>query len=797
MSETEGRYSTRSTDIGKLIEAIFLVDSADALYRCAAQFVPGILPSDRVSISIYIPEDEQLYMQALHGVADDAEELIQGKKVPLGKTYNEYQEDVKTPTIWNPADPLAMSSESRNEKVADALVAMGMISVMNVPIYVGGYIRGTLNVASKNYTYQSDELLQLQQIATLVGIALERIFNYDEEVANAKRSRLYADHLELLNILGEKLSLSSTMIEALRDTAEFARRLVGARRVSYCELEPCKTRIKILGLIGSTTDEAGQLVSLENSGLADVLLQGKQLYSTDLKSSTSVSRRALGEGGLNHLWSFPVFSAGRTKGALNIGSPEILLNADDATSVLFTLSRLLGSTLERVDAQAETLRVLKEIERQARTDTLTGLPNRDEYHRRLDSQIETAAQDSSNIGVMFFDLDLFKNINDTLGHAIGDEMLCAVSRRVENVLRPQDTVARIGGDEFLVLLPEIESEQQVVLAGQRIVDSLGAPLLIASRELEIGVSIGAACYPMDGETSEELIKNADIAMYSAKESGRNQCQLFDGELSDAVNRRVRLESLLRSSIRNNELSLVFQPQFDCMTKEAIAIEALIRWNHPEEGMIPPDIFIPIAESCGFVNKITDWVVKNSLAVVADLRRYHPGLRVAVNVSASEFSGIGNLYNRVLDALHDSGLPAEALELELTETALLSHPEHASVLVGKLNSAGIQLAIDDFGTGYGSLSYLVQLPIDTIKIDRSFVDQLENDSRKQAVVSGIVAIANGMSLACVGEGVETPAQFAWLAENGCQSVQGYLICKPVSSELLLDCLDNLKTITKAA
>lgn len=422
-----------------------------------------------------------------------------------------------------------------------------------------------------------------------------------------------------------------------------------------------------------------------------------------------------------------------------------------------------------------------------RSDALTGLCNRTELRRRLQDSIDNAKVRNETIGVMFLDLDLFKLINDTLGHTVGDAMLRVVARRIESALDASHTVARVGGDEFIILLPGITDSDELRHIATAIVDSLKSPINSDAFELEIGASIGVCSFPKDGDSVDELIKNADIAMYQAKDLGRNRYHFYTSELGEALTRQVELSRALSSAIRNQEFHLVYQPQIDIDSGRIVSIEALLRWQHPEDGDIPPDVFIPIAESSGQISEITSWVLENALVSLASWRQLQPDLRVAINVSAREFSGSSRLIERVTEALEKSGLSPQSLELELTETALLSHPEKAAELVQQLSDAGIQLAIDDFGTGYASLSYLIQMPIDTIKIDRSFVTGLEDDRCKQAVVSGILTIAADMQLACVGEGVETSEQLCWLQQNGCQYAQGFLISKPCCASDLADLL----------
>ncbi|OED35240.1 hypothetical protein AB833_31090 [Chromatiales bacterium (ex Bugula neritina AB1)] len=610
------------------------------------------------------------------------------------------------------------------------------------------------------------------------------------------RRQLYAEHLEQLNCVAEQLTLSNSIPDVLDHVAVCAERLVGAKRVSYCELEDDGEHIRLLGLVGKVEDQTGQLISLAESGLGPIFATGNGRYVSSLEYATTAKGRSLRSSGLNHVWSLPIICGGAVEGVVNIASPSIELHSDDSYSVVETLSRLTGSTIERIKARDQSEALLRQLVTQSATDPLTGLCNRAEFRRRLQSSIEQAEMLQQSIGILFLDLDLFKLINDTLGHSVGDTVLQLVAGRIVNTLGPSYTVAREGGDEFIILLPGLTSDTELRNIAGSVVTAMKPSVLTGSFELDVSASIGVCRFPQDGTTVDDLIKNADIAMYRAKDLGRNQYQFYTRELGEAVARKVQLSRALAHAIRDNEFNLLFQPQIDIVTGQIVAVEALLRWRSAEVGNIPPDVFIPIAENSGLIADLTSWVLKNALESLAHWHKYNPDLRIAVNVSAREFSGNSNLFERVVTALERSGIEPQALELEMTETALLSHPEKAALLIKQLSDAGVQLAIDDFGTGYASMSYLIQMPIDSIKIDRSFVNGLENDRCKQAVVNGIFNIATDMQLSCVGEGVENLNQLNWLREKGCRFAQGYLISKPCSASEVADMLKQQATRAEA-
>lgn len=343
----------------------------------------------------------------------------------------------------------------------------------------------------------------------------------------------------------------------------------------------------------------------------------------------------------------------------------------------------------------------------------------------------------------------------------------------------------------MVLLTNMNHRESVASLAKQFIKKVREPFHISNQELTLGVSIGICKYPQHGSTAGDLIKNADIAMYKAKEKGRNQYHLFDQQLAKELSYRLQLQKDLITALETDQLSLVYQPQFDIHTLEAHCVEVLLRWQHHTYGMIPPDVFIPLAENCGMIGSVTDWVLKHALEDMVEWKKNFPSLTLAINISAVEFSPQLNLLNRLTQALDTYAVDAKDLEIELTETAFLKHPQHAYKLAKQLSDAGISIALDDFGTGYASLTYLVQLPIDCIKIDRSFVTGVEHDPKKQAVINGIVAISKGLNVSSLGEGVETPDQLAWLNQAGCNSAQGYLLSKPVSAEQLPAAISQVK------
>jgi diguanylate cyclase (GGDEF)-like protein/PAS domain S-box-containing protein len=416
----------------------------------------------------------------------------------------------------------------------------------------------------------------------------------------------------------------------------------------------------------------------------------------------------------------------------------------------------------------------------AQHDALTGLPNRLALQMRLAQLLPEARRHEWRIAIMFIDLDRFKIINDTLGHQVGDELLREVACRLSSVVRETDFVARLGGDEFVVILPAIATPADAAVIAGKIIGKLSTPIEAEGHELHTSPSIGVSIFPDDGPDGDTILKNADTAMYHAKAAGRNNYQFFATEMNRLTAERLDIERKLRHAINRNELALCFQPQFKADSSQPTGVEALVRWHHPTDGLIPPDRFIPVAEETGIIVEIGEWVLHNACR---EMRHWiNAGLkpmRMAVNVSARQLRR-RDFCETVAGALAESGLPAELLELEITESSVMENPEEAIHILESLGRMGVTLAIDDFGTGYSSLAYLKLFPIDHLKIDRSFVADIEHDMNDRAIAFGTIALAHSLGLNVIAEGVETAEQLELLRANGCDEVQGYLFSKPLNS-----------------
>jgi diguanylate cyclase (GGDEF)-like protein len=425
---------------------------------------------------------------------------------------------------------------------------------------------------------------------------------------------------------------------------------------------------------------------------------------------------------------------------------------------------------------------------QAYHDLLTNLPNRALLRDRLSLAITQAKREEEMLAVMFLDLDRFKNINDSLGHVIGDELLQQVSTRLKSCIREGDTLARFGGDEFTLLLPKIvRGNEDVSKIAEKINEVLKEPFMIDNNELYVSASIGISIFPRDGTNMDSLIKHADIAMYHVKDTGKNNYRFYSTDMTTPYFQNLSLETGIRKALDNNEFHLMYQPQINIKTGEIVGVEALLRWNHPEHGPITPAEFIPFAEETGMIVEIGHWVLRNACA---ELKRWRdaglPEIRMSINMSARQLAE-KTVVKRIASLLKDYGLPGHCLEIEITENTIMSDMDSVIHKLKELSKRGIYIAIDDFGTGYSSLSYLHKLPIQTLKIDRAFIKEVNMKHAGNSIINTIVAMAKGLNLNVIAEGVETQQQLDYLQEIDCSEAQGFLFGKPLTADVIAQLL----------
>jgi diguanylate cyclase len=450
-----------------------------------------------------------------------------------------------------------------------------------------------------------------------------------------------------------------------------------------------------------------------------------------------------------------------------------------------TLERVVTLRTEGLEAANRQLRHL------ATHDTLTGLPNRVLLDDRLSQAVAHAQRDQQQFAVLVIDLDRFKLVNDSLGHRAGDELLCEVARRLSPLVRSIDTVARLGGDEFVMVISPIVDRVDAEQVATRTIEALQAPINIGGLDVYTSPSIGLAFYPADGRSPETLMVHADAAMYCAKQKGRSRLQCFELGMDTATRERVRLESDLRQALPLNQFELHYQPKVDAKTGNLHGAEALLRWRHPTRGVVPPDDFIALAEECGLIHSIGEWVLHEACR---QCRAWQvdglPPLRVAVNVAASQFRRGGSLLESIQRALAAAQLDPRFLEIELTESAVMTDPEDSVAILEHLSRMGVLVSVDDFGTGYSSMSYLRRFPIDKLKIDRGFIRDLVTRPDDVSIVNAIISLAHSLRLKVIAEGVETPEQLGFLRSMGCDQYQGFHFSPPLPAAAFSELVRNL-------
>ena len=422
-------------------------------------------------------------------------------------------------------------------------------------------------------------------------------------------------------------------------------------------------------------------------------------------------------------------------------------------------------------------RAVKDLQYLANYDSLTQLPNRALCMDRIKYALKRASRTNAMVALLFLDLDHFKDVNDSLGHAVGDQLLKATSQRLLERIRSEDTLARLGGDEFVIILNELHETEDVITIVEKIVTSFEEPFQLSNYEVNTTVSVGVCMFPHDGVDVDSLMKAADAAMYKAKEVGRNTYEFYEAELNQMAIRRHQLANELRQAIKNDELSLVFQPQLNIRENRVIGAEVLLRWNHPILGNISPAEFIPIAENTGLIKEIGNWVLDNACQKISECRELGVEIRLAVNLSALQFRQ-ANLPESIATTLQKYRIPPRLLEVEITESMLMRDVTQAIDILERLKEMQIRIAIDDFGTGYSSLSYLRRFPLDALKIDRSFIDEVVVDADDTAITLAIISMAKSLRLEVIAEGVETEQQQDFLAQNNCDDIQGYFFSRPL-------------------
>jgi len=579
--------------------------------------------------------------------------------------------------------------------------------------------------------------------------------------------------------LGQR-ALAGAELSTLMDDAVVL--VAQALEVEYCkalELLPDGESLLLLAGVGWMEGLVGQATvgTESNSQAAYTLLSNEPIVVEDLRTESRFSGPPL-------LFDHQVVSGlsvvirggDRPFGVLGAHTSKRRAFCEDDVHFLQAAANVLSTAIQRKQAEEAAQHL-------AYHDALTGLPNRTLFTDRLNLALAQARRKEQLVAVMFLDLDRFKIVNDTAGHTSGDQLLRDVAERLTGLVREGDTVARMGGDEFTLLLPEVSDVGEAVEIAERVLEALREPWKINNREYHVTTSIGIVLHPADGEDAQSLLRNADAAMYRAKELGRDNYQLYTQAMNAQVVERLALENSLRRGLERDEFAVYYQPQVDISSQRIVGTEALVRWQHPERGLVSPLEFISVAEETGLIVPLGTWVLQTACAQnVAWQQAGHAPMPVAVNLSARQFQE-RDLLDTVTQALEKSGMDSQYLQLEITEGVAMQDVESTATTLRALREMGIQIAIDDFGTGHSSLSYLKSFPVSALKIDRSFVRDLTVDPDDAAITAAILAMAKSLSLKVIAEGVETEEQLAFLKERGCDEMQGFLFSKPVPASAL--------------
>lgn len=621
-----------------------------------------------------------------------------------------------------------------------------------------------------------------------LNIALSQLEQHQSELKDAKETA------ESSNRALRLLSASNQTLLRSTDEAELLSRV-------------CRIAVDIGGYssawIGlAVYDEDKSILPLSWHGIADDFLdgicmswnegeRGATSIGTAIRTGTIQTRQDIFHDPTLTSWhdharrynlqssiALPLQVHGTVIGALAIYAPEPHAFQNTEIALLEELASDLAYGIQTIRERQARQEAEEQIQQLAYYDSLTGLPNRSLFQDRLHQTVLEASQHIDNLGIMFLDLDGFKEVNDTLGHDAGDMLLKTVATRLGNTLRPQDTVARLGGDEFAILVTEVRQEVDLAVIARKLLTALKEPVTIQGRERYITASIGISSFPSDSHEADGLIRYADSAMYHAKNSGKNSFKFYSSSLTQAATERIELESDLRKALSNNELEVYYQPKIHTIIGQMIGAEALLRWHHPTRGMVPPDKFISIAEDTGLIIEIGAWVLQTACLTAATWNKetLFP-IKVAVNLSARQLLR-SDFANTVRTTLTNTGCRPEWLELEITESLLMSRTPETVACLETLDKLGISIALDDFGTGYSSLSYLTEFPIKTIKIDKSFVSDMTTDKRKLELVRAIISLGRSLTADLVAEGVETGEQAACIDRLGCHIIQGYLYGRPM-------------------
>ena len=677
----------------------------------------------------------------------------------------------------------------------------GVRSSAVMPLLNGNRAEGVLIFNSLERGTFTPELVELlQRLAENVAFTLENFDRADEKAKADEQKEWLTRMFAALSATNEAIMRAKTREELFQLVCDAA--VNGAKFTSTTigMVEPGNEFFRIAATAGPDALKlknvrlAVTAARPEGRGLCGTALRtGTPCVINDYEADPRTSPWHTSHRGTNSGAALPLFSNGRAVGALLFLSDERNTFTPEFVELLQRLADNVSFALDNFDRADEKTKADERIEYLASHDSMTNLPNREMFNELLRHAIEAAHRHQRRFAVLFIDLDRFKVINDSLGHDAGDMLLVEIASRLHNALRSSDVVARLGGDEFVVILGETAESDDVERIARNLLSVLSQPLQLSGHECHTTASIGIAMYPSDGADVQTLTKNADMAMYLAKEDGKNGFRFFTKEVKTQSIERLTLEMALRRALERNQFALHYQPKVDMASGQITGVEALLRWTHPDLGVLPPTQFIPLAEETGLIVPIGRWVLKEACAQnMAWQRRGLRPVSMAVNLSPRQFVD-EHLLQDIDEALAASGMSPVLLQLEVTESMVMRNVSRAVKVLDAIQSRGIRLAIDDFGTGYSSMSLMKQFPIDTIKIDRSFVRDLPEDSEDQAIAQAIISMGKALGMTVIAEGVETTEQEAFLRNHACDEMQGFLFSEPVPPQQLADLLRSAPVV----
>ena len=769
-------------------EAILYAKSPEELYEqvCQAAFSSG----DFLATAVFLLEAGTDILRFAAGVGEDAKRLRridisivanrpEGAGV-CGQAFRDRKICISNDYL-NDARSLAWRQGAHDAHVGAAAA---------LPLTCNRRSVGVLLVTKREAGSLTDEIVSLlDRMSANISYALD---NFDREAARARLSRMFA----ALSAINEAIMRAKSRSELFELVCEAAAN--GGKFIST-SIGLAQTGDDFLTVVAASGPMAAKSKNVrlsvkedcaEGRGISGIAFRsGKPCISNDYLADPrgTMFHDSIRSDGVRAVAAFPLFNHGHPIGILLFCAAEKDAFTPGSVDLLQRLADNIAFALENFDRADEKTIADARIEYLASHDSLTGLPNRDMFNRLLHSAMAEACRSQLQFALLFIDLDRFKIINDSLGHEAGDALLTEIAIRLRQNLGSGDIVARLGGDEFVVMLEHSAKRGDIEGIARRLLAAVSQPVQLSGYECHATASIGIAMFPEHGSDVHTLTKNADMAMYLAKEDGKNNFRFFAGTVKMQSIERLTLENSLRQALARNEFSLHYQPKVDLGTGQITGVEALLRWTHAEQGMLPPGQFIPLAEETGLIVPIGRWVLREACAQnMAWQRRGLRPVSMAVNLSPRQFID-ENLLQDIDEALTASGMSPVLLQIEVTESMMMRDVSRAIRVLDAIQSRGIRIAIDDFGTGYSSMSLMKQFPIDTIKIDRSFVRDLPDDTEDQAIAQAIISMGRALSMTIVAEGVETVEQETFLRAHGCDEMQGFLFSRPLPPEALADLL----------